>query len=217
MIYWRNPINTVMYEHFKKLSFKNKIFFAWFTIIFAIPNKIIINNRLSNFLTSFIIFLIIVISSIFPIFILFYVIFWISVIESYFFAIFYEERESFKKFIDSKLFENNPTFSKDYFSFFWGNMKSGGAGKSSAGLIGTLVGGLYIYSQEHEKKQLRIRTQQELAQHVANSQHKPQTPQESFQLQKEIEDHIIERDFPILSTEKMIKNGVKTFFDYINS
>ena len=104
MIFWGNSTNTVMYEHFKKLSFKNKIFFTWFTIVFAIPNKIIINNKLSNFLTSFIIFLIIVISSIFPIFILFYVIFWISVIESYFFAVLYEERESFKKFIYSKLF-----------------------------------------------------------------------------------------------------------------
>ena len=124
IIFWKNSINTRMYEHFKKLSFKNKIFFAWFTIFFAIPNKIVINNKLSNFTTSFIIFLIIVISFTFPIFILFYVIFWINVMESYFFAVLYKERESFKKFLDNKLFENNPTFSKDYFSFFWGNMDS---------------------------------------------------------------------------------------------
>ena len=216
IVFWENPINTVMYKHFKKLSFKNKIFFTWFTIVFAIPNKIIINNKLSNFLTSFIIFLIIVVSLTFPIFILFYVIFWVSVIESYFFAVLYNENKSFKKFLDNKLFENNPMFSKDYFSFFWGNMRSGGAGKGRAGIIGTVIGGLYKIGRDHEKAHLRYRTQQEMTQHMANAKYKPETALDYLQLQKEVEDHIIGRDLPILSTEKTLKNAAKIVADFMN-
>jgi len=195
ILFWENSINTRMYKHFQKLSFKNKIFFAWFTVIYAIPNKIIINNRLSNFTTSFIIFLILVISYTFPIFSLFYLIFWITVLESYFFAILYKKKDYFKKFIDNKLFEKNLAFGKNYFSFFWGNMDRGGAGKGRAGFVGTLFGGLYKLARDHEKARLREQTKQEMAQHIANAQQKPQTAQESLQLQKDIESHIIDRDF----------------------
>ena len=216
ILFWENPIHTRMYKHFQKLSFKNKIFFAWFTIIYAIPNKILINNRLSSFTTSFIIFLILVISYIFPIFSLFYLIFWITVLESYFFAILYKEKEYFKKFIDGKLFVNNLAFGKDYFSFFWGNMDKGGAGKGRAGFIGTLFGGLYKLARDHEKARLREQTKQEMTQHIANAKQKPQTAQESLQLQKDVEDHIIDRDLPILSTEKKLKNAAQAFGDYMN-
>ena len=95
-------------------------------------------------------------------------------------------------------------------------MNSGGASKGRAGLIGTIVGGLYKYARDHEKAQLRDRTKHEMAQHVTNAQHKPQTAQESLQLQKEVEDHIIDRDFPIISTKKAVKNAAKAFADYMN-
>ena len=55
-----------------------------------------------------------------------------------------------------------------------------------------------------------------MAQHLANAKQKPQTALESLQLQKEVENHIIVRDLPILSTEKTLKNAAKTFADYMN-
>jgi hypothetical protein len=202
ILFWGNSINSLIYKHFKKLSFKNKIFFAWFTIVFAIPNKIIINNKAPNFLTSLIVFLIIVISSIFPIFILFYIIFCLNAMESYFFAMFYEERESFKKFMDSKLFENNLTFSKDYFNFFWGNMRSAGGSKSLSGLYGTVLGLCYKTARDHEKTQLRERTERSVERYLANSQKKFETPQEAFEFEKNVENHITDRDLTFLKGEK---------------
>lgn len=95
-------------------------------------------------------------------------------------------------------------------------MQSGGAGKGRTGIIGTVLGGLYKIGRDHEKAQLRDRTQQEMARHVTNAKHKPETAQESLQFQKEVEDHIIDRDLPLLSAEKTVKKAAKTFADYMN-
>jgi hypothetical protein len=94
-------------------------------------------------------------------------------------------------------------------------MQSGGIGKGRVALIGSVFSGLYKMGRDHEKSKLRYRTKQEMAQHMANAKNKPQTPQESIQLQKEVEDHIIDRDLPILSTEKTLKNAAKTFADFM--
>jgi len=207
-----NSINTRMYKHFQKLPFKNKILFTWFTIMYAIPNKMIINNGLSYFTTSFIIFLIIIISYIFPIFSLLYLIFWITVLESYFFAKLYQEKEYFKKFVDGKLFVNNLEFGKDYFSLFWGNMNQGGIGKGRAGLLGTLFGALYKLARDHEKALLRQQTKEEMRQHIANAKQKPQTGKESLQLQKDVENHIIDRDLPLLKAEKEVAQAASDWW-----
>ncbi len=92
----------------------------------------------------------------------------------------------------------------------------GGAGKGRAGLVGTLFGGLYKLARDHEKARLREQTKQEMGQHIANAKQKPQTAQESLQLQKDVEDHIINRDLPILSTEKKLKKAAQAFGDYMN-
>ena len=94
-------------------------------------------------------------------------------------------------------------------------MQSGSIGKGKAGVIGSVFTGLYKIGRDHEKSKLRYRTKQEMAQHVANAKTKPQTPQESLQLQKEVEDHIIDRNLPILSTEKTLKNAAKAFADFM--
>ena len=211
-----NSINTKIVNHVKKIPLINKLFFTWFTIFYAIPNKIIINNNFSSFKTSFIIFLILVTSFLFPIFILFYIIFWISVLQSYFFAVIYSENNYFKNFIDSKLFVNDLSFNKYYFDFFWGNMTSGGAGKAAGGLIGTFLGGLYKMSKDHEKENLRYNTKIEMEIHVNNAKHKPQTAHESLQLQKNVENHIIERDCPILYTEQQISKFGNKVFDHFS-
>ena len=70
-------------------------------------------------------------------FILLYTVFWLLVLESNFFAVFYEDNISFRNFINNNLFNGDTLFAKEYFSFFWRNVKSGGIGKAG------VVGGLY--------------------------------------------------------------------------
>lgn len=121
IIYWENFIQT-NFNHFNSLPIKNKFFLVWFTVFFAIPNKIFINNKIPSILTASIVFMMIVLSNVSPLFILIYIIFWITVLESYFFAVSYEEKVSFKKFVNIVLFQNNTIFAKEYFNFFWGNI-----------------------------------------------------------------------------------------------
>jgi hypothetical protein len=94
-------------------------------------------------------------------------------------------------------------------------MDSGGAGKGLAGFIGTLFGGLYKLARGHEKNIVRERVKEKTAQHIANSEEKPKTPKEAFELQKEVEDHVVERDTTILSGERVVKNGLKDAFSKV--
>ena len=214
LFYWKN-VRQINFNYYKSLPLKNKLLLVWFTLFFAIPNKILVNNRVPAILTAIIVFLIIVLSSFFPLFILIYVNFWVTVLESYFFAVFYEERISFKNFVNRTLFQNNAIFAKEYFSYFWGNINSGGAGKGLAGAVGTFVGALYKVAREHEKSIVRERAKEETSRHIANSEEKPKTPKEAFELQKEVEDHVVERDTTILSGERVVKNGLKDAFSKV--
>jgi hypothetical protein len=214
ILYWNHSINVLMYSNFKELTFKNKVFFLWFTIFFAIPNRIIINNKVHNFLTGFVIFLILVLSNVFPVCIILYVIFWTSVIESYFFALFYLEKKSFKDFFDGRLFGENQTFSQDYFCFFWGDMASGSVRKGVTAAYATVGAWLFRLERVSECENVRFRTQVEMPKLVALAKNKPATAQEALEFQKTVENHIIDRDCPILSTEKAIKGVAKTVSDY---
>ena len=204
--------------HFKQLPIFNRTLAIWFSIFYAIPNKTFVSNNLSKFSITFFIFLIIVISNVFAPFILLYIIFWINVLESYFFAMFYESNVSFRKFVNNKLFKGNEVFAKEYFSFFWGNMNSGGAGKARSGLVGTLLGGLFQVARNQEKTHVRVQGQIETQTHIRNALQKPQTPEESMLIQKKVENHIIERDTVILKTEKQVMDfGQKALDWYDNS
>jgi hypothetical protein len=218
LIYYNHPITTKCNFYFKQLPVFNRILVIWFSIFYAIPNKIFVSNNLSNFSVTFFIFLIIVISNIFAPFILLYIIFWINVLESYFFAVCYESNVSFKEFINNMLFKGDDTFAKEYFSFFWGNMNSGGKGKVRTGVIGTLLGGLFQVARNQEKTHVRVQGQIETQIHMKNIVQKPQTFDESLVMQKKLEAHIIERDTVILKTEKLIWDfGQKALNWYNNS
>ena len=190
----------------KKLPGVNKIFFIWFTLFYAIPNKIWVNNKISPFGVVFLIFLVIAFSSVFPVLILLYILFWVTVLESYFFAVLYEDNVSFRKFVDNILFKNDTIFAKEYFNFFWGNMNSGGAGKGKAGVVGTILGGLYKVGRGHEQTHVREQAGKEMKQHIENAQEKPKTAEESLALQKKVEDHVVDRDTIILKGEKQLKH-----------
>ena len=98
--YYHHSMTIKCRFYFKQLLTLNRIFVIWFSIFYAIPNKIFVSNNLNKFSVTFFIFLIIAISNIFAPFILLDIIFWVLVLESYFFAIFYENSIFFRNFIN---------------------------------------------------------------------------------------------------------------------
>jgi hypothetical protein len=217
LMYFNHSIIAKFKCHFKQLPIFNRILVIWFSIFYAIPNKIFVSNNLSKFSITFFIFLILVISNVFTPFILLYIIFWINVLESYFFAMSYESNISFRKFVNNKLFKGDDAFAKEYFSFFWGNMNSGGAGKARSGVVGTLLGGLFQVARNQEKNHARVQGRIETQTHIENVAQKPQTPDESLAIQKKVEDHIIERDTIILKTEKQVSDFGQKALDWYNN
>jgi len=217
LMYYNHSIITKFKYHFKQLPIFNRILAIWFSIFFAIPNKIFVSNNLSKLSITFFIFLIIIISNVFAPFILLYIIFWINVLESYFFAMLYESNVSFRKFVNNKLFNGDEVFAKEYFSFFWGNMNSGGAGKARSGVVGTLLGGLFNIARNQEKTHVRVQGQIETQTYIKNAIQKPKTPEESMAIQNKVENHIIERDTVILKTEKQMKDFGQKAWDWYNN
>jgi hypothetical protein len=217
LMYYNHIITAKLKYHFKQLPIYNKILVIWFSIFYAIPNKIFVSNNLSKVSITFFIFLIIVLSNVFIPLILLYIIFWINILESYFFAMFYENNVSFRKFVNNKLFQGNDEFAKEYFSFFWGNMNSGGAGKARAGVVGTLLSGLFQLARNQEKTHVRVQGQIETQTFIRNAVQKPQTPEEALAIQKKVENHIIERDTVILKVEKQFSDLGQKAFDWYNN
>jgi hypothetical protein len=148
---------------------------------------------------------------------LLYIIFWINVLESYFFAMFYESNVSFRKFVNDKLFKGNEVFAKEYFGFFWGNMNSGGAGKVRSGVVGTVLGGLFQIARNQERTHVRVQGQIETQIHINNAVQKPETPEQALAIQKKVEAHILERDTIILKTEKQLKDFGQKALDWYNN
>nr|QYB23129.1 hypothetical protein [Nitzschia traheaformis] len=205
LVYYNHPMTLKYRSYFEKLPIFNKILAIWFSIVFAIPNKIFINNKLNKFVVTLSIILLIMISNVFPPFILLYIIFWLLVLESYFFAVFYEDNISFRNFINNNLFNGDSQFAKEYFSFFWGNMKSGGAGSGKAGAVGTIFGGLYNVARNSEKNHVKEQGKIETQTHIDNAVNKPKTPEESLAIQQKVEEHVLERDTVILKGEKVLE------------
>ena len=63
LVYYNHPMIIKCRAYFKQLPIYNKILAIWFSIVFAIPNKIFVNNKLDKFVVTFSIFLIILISN----------------------------------------------------------------------------------------------------------------------------------------------------------
>jgi hypothetical protein len=206
LFYWKN-FKQINFNGYRFLPVKNKVLLILFTLFFAVPNKVLINNRIPAIITAITVFLIVAVSSFFPLFILVYVNFWVTVLESYFFAVFYEENLTFTNFVNKTLFKNDAMFAEEYFSYFWGNMSLGGGGKGRAGAVGSAVGALYKIAREHEKTLVRDRSKEEAARYIASAQEKPKTAREAFELQKEIEEHVLKRDTTILNGERFVINS----------
>lgn len=111
-----------------------------FTISFAIPIKIYINNKLSVLLNTLILLFFVNFGFyVFLPFVVIYPIFTLLAVENYVFAILYENKRFFKNSVDSALFQKDSKFAEEYFQFFWGNMSSN-AKKKIASVLATAVG-----------------------------------------------------------------------------
>lgn len=160
---------------------------------FAIPNKIVIHNKIPNWLLVVVLLLMLLIATQFPIIVTFYIIFWIIVIKSFVFAKLYQEKLAFKQFFDRNLFESNPNFSTPYFHFFWGNMKTGAVEKAKVAVYGgaTWVFGRLVLS--HENTIINTRTNEEAARFLKASQKGYPNPQDAMRHHKKIREYVIDR------------------------
>ena len=117
-IYWKHPVYRECIAFFRRLPIYNRVPAIWFTLCFAIPNKVFVNNKINKVVLAFLIFLILFLAQVFIPFILFYLSFWVLVLESYVFALLYENNATIKKFIINKLFNGDVVFAEAYFRFF---------------------------------------------------------------------------------------------------
>jgi hypothetical protein len=46
-----------------------------------------------------------------------------------------------------------------------------------------------------------------MREYIQNAEKKPQTPQESLEFRKQVEDHVIDRDITVLKGEKQLQKG----------
>ena len=57
LMYYNHSLIAKLKYHFKQLPIFNRILAIWFSIFYAIPNKILVSNSMNKFLTAFFIFL----------------------------------------------------------------------------------------------------------------------------------------------------------------
>ena len=203
--YKTHPMSLKCIAYFKDLPIYNKFVFICFTIFCAIPNKIYVNNGINGFFVSFSIFLLIVLSHIFPALILIYLMFWVLVAESYFFALAYESISVYRNFINKHLFNGDTKFAKEYFSFFWGNMSKGGSSRGKLGIFGSLVGTVYSGIRIAESRFVRAQGKIETYEYYERLRTQPKNVDEFFKLRDQMEDKIIDKETVVLKAEKRVQ------------
>ena len=137
-------------EKFRTLPLKNQITLFLFTISIAVPNKVLVNNSIKTiylyFLTLFYLFLGFIEPLLWIIFIQYFFIACFSLV----FAHFYETFDWFKNQVDILFFEGDISLSKQYFSFFWGNMLSGSRKALTTGAAAATTIGAINIQRNHE-------------------------------------------------------------------
>ena len=192
----------------KKLPLRKKFFYFFFTLTFALPNRVFINNKVSSFTVGFVLIFLLVLSKFYVPIILFYIIFWILIIESFVFAKLYQESSIFKNIIDNNLFGGDIVFAKDYFRFFWGNMQNGAKRLAKPASFTAILGVLYRKCKSSEEKYVNSETNQQLQQAVSLSKNPPETPGEVVDLRGEIRKTVIQDQTFIMKGETEVKARV---------
>lgn len=191
----------------------NKYLLFIFTLVFAIPNRIFINNGLNFYLTGFIVTLLFLLTKISPFITLPLVFYLLLAIESVVFAFFYENASKiFKTYLDNILFGGNPQFAQQYFKFFWGNMDKAGKSAIKTGAVGWLVRIGWNTVTELEDRH----AQEEAERRVARAAQSAYTPTSAPQIMKmtEMEKYkIMEKKAPFSTAEALLKQKLREASD----
>lgn len=105
----------------KTLGFLRGIFLIIFTVMFAIPNKILINNNVKGYITSFFVFFCIVLGDFFPVLLVPLLIYVIFCLESIVFGLFVDKSIVFKNIFVKVYFGGDTIYANKYIFFFFGN------------------------------------------------------------------------------------------------
>lgn len=105
---------------FKNLNFRQKILFGCFTVFMAIPNKFWINNKIHFIWVLVISFITYLLGLVFPILLFCYVMYLALCLESFVFAILYENSNYFIRLSNLLIFgDSEEPFASEYFYWFW--------------------------------------------------------------------------------------------------
>ena len=210
----KTSINNLL-KFSSNLPVINKYLTYTFTITFAIPNRIFINNGLNPYLTGFIVTFLFLLTKISPFITLFLAFYLLLAVESVVFAFFYEnESKTFKIYLDNVLFDGNPQFSEQYFKFFWGNMDKAGKYALKTGLAGWLVRLGWNTVTELEDRHAQEEAERRLAKAV-QSANTPASPQDVLAMTEKEKEKIMKKKAPFLNTEDFLKNKVREVTDNI--
>lgn len=207
---------TTFTEQYKILPTKNKMLLGFFTIYYGIPNKIFINHGLHIVLHSSIVIVIFLLSIIIPFLNLFIFFGFLCAIESYLFAVFYEENEKFKNFVLTYLFHNNSDFAESYFAYFWGNMKKASEMAVKSGVAGAVVREIWNSRVANEELLADQQADRNVRRAISLSEHKS-TPEEIMAMYQTEKSRIKEAEAPFTNFEKDAKKAMKDMFDKMTS
>jgi len=111
---------SILTNFSKKLTLSRKIVFFIFIFTFAIPNKVIINNKMGFITQTITNFGTMVLCSISPLFVICFAIKIKFILESYIFGHVCTHSPAIRAFVVSHFFNNDQEVAEIVFSFFWG-------------------------------------------------------------------------------------------------
>lgn len=201
----------------KKLLFYCRQSLILFTVFFAISNRILINNGIKGF-TLFVLTLILFSIGYFyePFIYIFYVMYLVLLCESWLFAIFYKSITSFTKLVNKFLFntlEEETLFSREYFTFFWGNMNKAAQEAFKVAASAVAIGAGIVAQRNQERILVEDQTSNatERAMKVDITNGTTKTVEYYNQMHKRYSEEAINNTL-VLKTERDVNKSVSWFF-----
>lgn len=139
---------------FSSLTFKKKITFLNFCVFSAFPNLVFVNNGFS-FVGNYLLTSVFIVGSFFyPWLILFFLIRLVFVLKSGIFGLLYEHVDFFQRQTIHHVFDGNEEFSKEFITYFYGNVWRAAWHTAKAFTSAGLSFGYYDKSREVEELKL---------------------------------------------------------------
>ena len=200
------------FEFYAPMPFINKMVLFGFSVSLAIPVKIWIKTTLPRILTTVITFVLIYLSTIFPLVAIFVFFQTTLLLSSLIFVFSYENSQSFKNFICKILFANNKVFASLYFDFFWGNMNSGNLRRAVEVVAGGTV--TYLAREAHQKSSQEAENEGIVrASRAVKQSSEPIIPQEVYDLERKAVKEA-RSEHVILRVEDTLKEKAKEAGDW---